>query len=103
MAETRRKFDEDFRQGAVRIVRETGKPIAQVARELGINEGTLGNWCAKDRKLRGGDRGALSEDERAELVRLRRENAELAMQRDVLIGHVERRGRARRGRRLVMS
>ena len=46
MARTRRKFDEDFKAGAVRIVRETGKPIAQVARELGINEGTLGNWCA---------------------------------------------------------
>jgi hypothetical protein len=40
MVETRQKFDEDFRQGAVRIVRETGKPIAQVARELGINEGS---------------------------------------------------------------
>jgi transposase len=84
MAEVRRRFDEDFRQGAVRIVRETGKPIAQVARDLGINEGTLGNWCAKDRQQRGGDGGPLSEDERAELVRLRRENAELAMQRDVL-------------------
>jgi transposase len=46
MAETRRKFDEDFKIGAVRIVRESGKPVAQVARELGINEGTLGNWCA---------------------------------------------------------
>ena len=82
--ETRRKFDEDFKQGAVRIVRETGKPIAQVARELGINEGTLGNWCSKDRAARDGGGGALAEDERAELVRLRRENAELAMQRDVL-------------------
>jgi transposase len=84
MAEGRRKFDEDFRQGAVRIVRETGKPIAQVARELGINEGTLGNWCLKDRQQREGSELALGEDERTELVRLRRENAELAMQRDVL-------------------
>ena len=47
MSEARRKFDEDFKNGAVRIVRETGKPIAVwVARELGINEGTLGNWCS---------------------------------------------------------
>jgi transposase len=72
MAEARRKFDEDFKQGAVRLVRETGKPIAQVARELGINEGTLGNWCAQDRRRRGS--GALSEGERDELHRLRKEN-----------------------------
>ena len=48
MAETRRKFDRDFKQGAVRLVRETGRPIAQVARDLGINEGTLGNWVNAD-------------------------------------------------------
>ena len=83
MGETRRKFDLDFREGAVRLVRETGKPIAQVARDLGINEGTLSNWCVRDRRSRDAG-GALGEDERAELVRLRRENAELAMQRDVL-------------------
>jgi transposase len=47
MAEARRRFDEDFKQAAVRLVRETGKPIAQVARELGIDEGTLGNCAPK--------------------------------------------------------
>jgi transposase len=57
MAQARRKFDEDFKQGAVRLVRETDKPIAQVARELGVNEGTLGNWRAQDRR-RHGDGGA---------------------------------------------
>jgi transposase len=84
MAESRRKFDADFKEGAVRLVRETGKPIAQVARDLGINEGTLGNWVNTDRRRRGERDGALSEDERAELARLRKENAELAMGCDVL-------------------
>lgn len=84
MAETRRKFDEDFKEGAVRLARETGKPIAQVARELGINDGTLGNWVNADRRRRDGGNGQLGEDERAELTRLRRECAELRMRCDVL-------------------
>jgi transposase len=76
--------DEDFKQGAVASVVETGKPIAQVARELGVNEGTLGNWCAKARSAAGQGNGELSESERAELARLRKENTEPRMQRDVL-------------------
>jgi transposase len=68
MADGRRKFDREFREGAVRIVRETGKPIAEVARELGINEGTLGNWVIRDRRAREGE-GALTESERDELNR----------------------------------
>lgn len=84
MPETRRKFDRDFQQGAVRLVLETGKPVAQVARELGVNEGTLGNWVGKARRAQETGKAPLSEDERAELTRLRREIAELQMQRDVL-------------------
>jgi transposase len=83
MAESRRKFDQDFKEGAVRLVRETGRPIAQIAQDLGINPGMLANWVALDREARDGS-GRLSEDERVELAWLRRENAELAMERDVL-------------------
>jgi transposase len=83
MSEKRKKYDREFREGAVRIVEETGKPIAQVARDLGVNEGTLGNWVARARAEREG-RGELSNDDYEELKRLRAENAELRMERDVL-------------------
>jgi transposase len=82
MAEQRRKFDGDFRDGAVRIVLESGRPIAEVARELGVHPGTLGNWVKHARAQ--GSPGGLGEDEREELARLRREVSELRMQRDVL-------------------
>ncbi|WP_327586879.1 transposase [Nonomuraea sp. NBC_00507] len=84
MAETRRRFDPDFRDGAVRIVEETGKSIAEVARDLGMNPGTLANWVNMARKRNALGNGGLDADERAELARLRKENAELRMERDVL-------------------
>ncbi len=82
MPEKRRKFEKDFKDGAVDIVLTTGRAVAEVAREIGVHEGTLGNWVELRRRSQ--KPGAVTEDERAELVRLRRENAELRMQRDVL-------------------
>lgn len=83
MSEKRKKYDREFREGAVRIVEETGKSIAAVARDLGVNEGTLGNWVTRARAEREG-RGELSKDDYAELKQLRAEVAELRMERDVL-------------------
>jgi len=83
MPEKRRMFDKEFRAGAVRIVLETGKPIVQVAHDLGVNEGTLGNWVARDRGAREGTAG-LSTGDIVELKRLRAEVAELRTERDVL-------------------
>ena len=57
MPDWRRKFDREFREGAVRIVRETGKPIAQIARDLGVHPGTLDNWVAKDHAEHEGTQG----------------------------------------------
>ena len=82
MSEKRNKYDAEFREGAVRIVEETGKPVARIARDLGVNEGTLGNWVVKAREARQGTEG-LSKGDVEELKRLRAENAELRMERDV--------------------
>ncbi len=79
------KYPSEYRESAVAMVRETGKPIAQVARDLGINEGTLGNWVMADRRARGDQpEDKVSESERAELVRLRRENTQLRMEKEIL-------------------
>jgi transposase len=79
----RRKYDSEFREGAVTIVRQTGKPIAEVARDLGIAAGTLGNWVKKDRLARGEKPDGTRVDP-GYVRRLERENAELRMERDVL-------------------
>jgi transposase len=80
---TRRKFSDEFKRNAVELVRTTGKPIAQVARELGVTETSLGRWVAQDRIDRGEREGLTSQD-KARLAELERENAELRVERDLL-------------------
>ncbi len=82
----RRQFDRSFKLEAVRLVTEEGRPVAAVARELGINENSLHSW----KKQLGDQRddafvgtGNLS-PEQAELRRLRRELADVTEERDIL-------------------
>ena len=84
MPEHRRKYSPEFREQAVRMVIETSRPIAAVARELGIVEGTLGNWVNVYRREHVGEEPALSVSDRARLKELERENRDLRMQTEFL-------------------
>jgi transposase len=84
MPERRRKFSPEFRDEAVKMVTDGNRPTAQVARELGINAGTLGNWVAQYRKAHPVDEEPLSVSERARLRELERENRELKMRNEFL-------------------
>jgi transposase len=79
----RRQFTAEFKHDAVQLVRTTGRPIAEIARELGIYDSTLGNWVRQDRINRG-EQDGLSTDDRARLRELERENTKLRMERDLL-------------------
>lgn len=77
------KYPFEFQRDAVAMVLVEGRPIAEVARSLGVNEGTLGNWVMRERRRRN-EGQALSVDERVELAELRRELTEVRMERDLL-------------------
>lgn len=80
---SRRQFTAEFKRDAVDLVRTSGRPIAEIARELGIYDSTLGNWVRQDRIDRG-EQDGLSSDEQARLRALERENAKLRVERDLL-------------------
>lgn len=84
MPERRRKFSPEFRDEAVKMVIDGNRPVAQIARELGINAGTLGNWVAQYRKAHPAEEEPLSVSERARLRELERENQELKMRNEFL-------------------
>jgi transposase len=78
------KFDEEFKQDAVRLVRTTGRTCADVARELGMNRETLRIWVreAEERDSEAGE--GLAKAEREELARLRKKVAELEIEKEIL-------------------
>ena len=77
------RYPLEFQRDAVAMVLDEKRSIADVARSIGVIEGTLGNWVAKARRERDAGRGATP-DERAENVVLRAENAQLRMERGLL-------------------
>jgi transposase len=84
MAGKRRKFTAEFKGEAVRLVASSGKPLAQVARELGLHEQVLRNW---KKQATAGDGGEVVPDRFAqeeEIRRLRRELARVTEERDIL-------------------
>lgn len=80
---SRRSFSDEFKRDAVAMVLDDGNRIVDVADRLGLGEGTLGNWVRQARIDRG-ERAGITTSERAELAELRRENARLRMERDLL-------------------
>jgi transposase len=80
----KRTFSPEFREEAVKLVIDGSRPIAAVARELGIGEGTLGNWVAAYRRDHAGEEPPLNISERERLRRLEREARELRMENEFL-------------------
>ena len=84
MREQRRKFSPQFKAEAVQMVFETGKPIAEVARDLGIHDGTLGNWVNAWRRAHPEPEQQLTPVERARMSELEEENRRLRMENEFL-------------------
>jgi transposase len=80
----RRRFTNEFKGGAVRLVLDEGKSIGAVARELDLTASSLASWVSQARADRTKGRTGLTTEERAELAHLRKENRELRMERDIL-------------------
>ncbi len=81
----RRKFTKEFKEGAVRLIVEEGKSLAEVSRDLDVHASVVGSWVKRAEIDRGrGPPGALNTAEREELARLKKENRELRMERELL-------------------
>jgi transposase-like protein len=84
LARSRKSYSPEFREEAVKLVIETSRPIAQVAKELGVHEATLGNWVNTYRREHAGEEPPLTVSERARLRELEREARELRLENEFL-------------------
>jgi transposase-like protein len=84
MPERRRRFSLQFRAEAVQLVIETGRLIAEVARDLGVYEGRLGNWVKAWRDAKPDSESELSPVERARMTELEEEIRRLRMENEFL-------------------
>ena len=84
MAGGPRKYTPEFKEEAAKMVIETSQPISHVAREIGVNETSLGSWVKEYREKHADDEPALQLSERARLRELERENRELKMKVEFL-------------------
>lgn len=80
----RRQFSDEFKEGAVRLVLDEGKTAGAVARELDLTPSAVGGWVRQARADRTKGKSGLMKEEREELTRLRKENRELRLERDLL-------------------
>jgi len=80
----KKEYSAEYRDEAVKMVIESSRPTAQVARELGVNEGTLGNWVNRYRREHAGEEPPLGISERARLRQVERELREAKMENEFL-------------------
>lgn len=80
----KRQYTDEFRAGAVRLVLEEGKKVADVARDLDLTPSALGLWVRRARADRTGGKTGITTDERAELAAMRKELRVVKMERDIL-------------------
>ena len=78
------RFPEEFKAGAVRLVLDESRTVGSVARELDLTASALAQWVRREEAERSKGRTGLTREEREELTRLRKENRELRMEREVL-------------------
>jgi transposase len=80
----RRRFSDEFKTGAIRLVLDEGRTVGAVARELDLTPSALGGWVHREQAERTKGKSGLMKEEREELTRLRKDVRELRMERDVL-------------------